>query len=76
MIPCFGQRDWSGGEIAGIVRVVYGSAASEAQVRLFHATTEGYRQEITEDAYFERLREIYNLRNPHAQIGRDALIDD
>lgn len=42
----------------------------EPWVRLFDATN---MQEVSEEAYFRRLREIYNLRNPHAQIGVEEL---
>lgn len=32
--------------------------------------------EITEAEYFERLRDLYNTRNPHAQIGAERLSDE
>lgn len=30
-------------------------------------------QEVAEGAYFLRLRDLYNVRNPHAQVGVEAL---
>ncbi|MGH7862470.1 MAG: hypothetical protein ACREOS_09555, partial [Candidatus Dormibacteraceae bacterium] len=40
------------------------------QVRLFSATTHsGGSGEVTGLQYFERLRDLYNIRNPHVQIG-------
>lgn len=31
-------------------------------------------EELTEKAYFERIRAIYNARNPHAMIGEEPLL--
>lgn len=45
----------------------------EPKIRLFDALS---NVEVTEDDYFERLREIYNSRNPHALIGEDDLDSD
>jgi hypothetical protein len=42
-----------------------GPGRSRARVRLFDAKTEA---ELTEGAYFQKLRAIYNARNPHAVI--------
>ena len=41
----------------------------EPWVKLYVASTKQDLQELTEDQYFARLRDLYNLRNPHAQIG-------
>jgi hypothetical protein len=30
------------------------------------------RDETSEGAYFERLRYLYNQRNPHAMVGEEA----
>ena len=45
----------------------------EPVVRLIDART---RLEIDEQAYFSRLRAIYNERNPHAIIGEEAVDDE
>ena len=43
-------------------------------VRLFTAGPHhGIRRELSEAEYLSRLRELYNLRNPHAQIGIEAI---
>lgn len=42
----------------------------EPIVRLFDAQTE---QEISEAEYYERLRDIYNRRNPHDPVGEEAM---
>ncbi len=42
-------------------------------VRLVDATTQ---RDLTEPEYFEALRSGYNLRNPHAAIGPDAIADE
>ena len=39
------------------------------EVELFAAGTKQNLQELTEEQYLAHLRELYNLRNPHAQIG-------
>jgi len=41
--------------------------------RLFDART---REEITEAAYFLKIRQIHNERNPHALIGEEDLDED
>jgi hypothetical protein len=43
---------------------------TEPWVRLFDSRT---RAELTEQQYFQRLRDIYNVRNPHYQIGVEDL---
>jgi hypothetical protein len=43
---------------------------TEPWVRLFDSRT---RVELTEQQYFQRLRDIYNVRNPHYQIGVEDL---
>lgn len=42
----------------------------EPWVRLYSAAS---GEQLTEDQYFRRLRDIYNARNPHAQLGIDDL---
>ncbi len=44
------------------------SAGRKAKIRLFDAKSEA---EVSESAYFLRLREIYNRRNPSAPIGEE-----
>lgn len=43
---------------------------NEPWVRLYLA---GSNMELTEDEYFRRLRDIYNARNPHFQVGVEDL---
>ncbi|HUX88628.1 MAG TPA: hypothetical protein VMW65_16615, partial [Chloroflexota bacterium] len=46
---------------------------STPTVRLFTAGPHhGIRRELSELEYLTRLRELYNLRNPHVQIGIEA----
>lgn len=50
--------------------------ASSPDVRLFAATPRSEStEEIPADRYFVRLRDLYNIRNPHAQIGVEVLDD-
>ncbi len=39
-------------------------------VRLFDAIS---NRELSEDDYFDLIRQLYNRRNPHAAIGEDIL---
>jgi hypothetical protein len=49
----------------------------EPVVNLYLATTRpGQRPELSEEQYFSRLRDIYNIRNPHAQIGIEPLDEE
>ncbi len=43
---------------------------SDPWVRLIDA---GTREELTEVGYILRIRDIYNVRNPHTQVGVDVL---
>ncbi len=45
----------------------------EPQVKLYAATTKPELQELSETDYFLRLRDMYNVRNPHAQVGIEEL---
>lgn len=47
-----------------------GNDGGEPTLRIFDAPS---RQELTEDQYFAKLREIYNDRNPHDAIGPGIL---
>lgn len=51
-------------------------ADDEPWAKLYAAGTPGELRELTEDEYIKRLRDIYNARNPHAQIGTDALLEE
>jgi hypothetical protein len=46
---------------------------TDAWVTLYHASPRLPLSEITEAAYFAHLRDIYNERNPHAQVGIEEL---
>lgn len=41
-------------------------------IQLIDAQT---KQAITEEEYFQKIRELYNIRNPHSVIGEDDLED-
>ena len=45
----------------------------EPYVKLIDARA---RQEIGEEAYFLRLRALYDIRNPHAAIGEEIAVDE
>ena len=47
--------------------------AEEPWVRLYSASPRQELRELSEEQYFIRLRDIYNIRNPHAQIGVEEL---
>ncbi|MBI2321992.1 MAG: hypothetical protein HYU88_07840 [Chloroflexi bacterium] len=51
-------------------------AGDESWIRLYAADRSGELRELTEDEYIRRVRDIYNARNPHAQIGTDALLEE
>src|SRR6185437_4015308 len=47
------------------------------RVRLFSATPRhDVVDEVQELQYFERVRDLYNGRNPHAQVGLERLDDE
>lgn len=46
----------------------------EPWVRLYAASAGPESQELSEDEYYARLQGIYNIRNPHSQIGVGELI--
>jgi len=51
-----------------------GAVSNGAGARLFVASPNPNSSiEISEEEYFARLRDHYNLRNPHAQVGIDQL---
>jgi hypothetical protein len=70
-----GRADYSsaGEKFENVTMMLFGplrEAGGEPWVRLLDA---GTREELTEVEYFLRLRDIYNVRNPHTQVGVDVL---
>lgn len=50
-----------------------GEAVGEPWVRLYSTSPRPELRELTEAHYLARLRDIHNVRNPHAQVGVEEL---
>ncbi|HWQ15963.1 MAG TPA: hypothetical protein VNL77_24400 [Roseiflexaceae bacterium] len=73
-----GRREYTdpGEKFEDVTMMLFQPVGSEGEspyVRLFDAIS---RDELTERAYFLRLRSIYNYRNPHAVIGEGFVDGD
>ncbi len=69
-----GRQDYSsaGERFEDVTMMLFRPVREEGRepwVKLYTAGPRQDLQELAEDQYFERLRDLYNLRNPHAQIG-------
>gem|GEM_PF-4639501 len=77
-----GREDYSspGEKFEDIVMMLFSPStdqAPEPSIQLFLATArQGVRHELSELEYFERIRDIYNIRNPHAQVGGEIFDED
>jgi hypothetical protein len=74
-----GRRDYTdpGEKFENVTMMLFepygGKRKRQPRFQLFDAKT---GQEITEAAYFQTVRQLYNERNPHALVGEANLDDD
>lgn len=73
-----GRLDYSaaGERFEDVTMLLFGPVKSEGDspwVKLYSATPRPELKEFSEQECFIRLRDIYNLRNPHAQVGVEEL---
>jgi hypothetical protein len=73
-----GRRDYTdpGEKFENVVMMLFEPASGKRRrpkIQLFDAKTGA---SMTEKEYFLRLRQIYNDRNPHAQVGEENLGED
>ncbi len=73
-----GRLDYSsaGERFEDVTMLLFGpvtSTGGEPWVKLYAATPKPELRELGEQEYFLRVRDIYNLRNPHAQVGVEEM---
>ncbi len=72
-----GRRDYTdpGEKFENVTLMLFEPATGKRRKPTFQLFDAKSRQLQTEEQYFLALRQIYNDRNPHAQIGEDSLED-
>ncbi len=73
-----GRQDYSspGEKFEDVTMLLFSplrEGAEEPWIKLYGASTGQPLHELPEEGYFLRLRDIYNVRNPHSQIGIQEL---
>lgn len=72
-----GRQDYSsaGEKFEDVTMLLFGPMrdGQEPWVKLYAASPRQELMELSEKQYFAHLRDIYNIRNPHAQIGIEEL---
>jgi hypothetical protein len=73
-----GRRDYTdpGEKFENVTMMLFEPATGRRRKPTFQLFDAKTRRQMTEEKYFLTLRQIYNDRNPHAQIGEDILDDE